>query len=96
MENIVKVVNEKKFTTNKVTLDNRNKLVVSGVEKAISSNSESIVLQVSGSKMYLTGSGLHIDRLDVESGVVEAQGEFDSFRFGDSKSKGNFFRRMFR
>lgn len=96
MENVTNIINDKKFSTNKVVLDNRGKVVISGVEKALSSNSECIVLRVCGVKLFLGGHNLHIDRLDVETGVLEAQGDFDSIKFGDAKAKGNLFKRMFK
>lgn len=96
MENITNIINDKKFSVNKIMLDNRKKVTIAGVEKALSSNDECLVLQVSGTKLFLSGHNIHLDKLDVEAGVVEAQGDFDCFKFGDAKAKGGFFKRIFK
>lgn len=96
MENITKVLIEKKFTNNKIVLDNRKKLTVTGVEKALSSNENCIILQTSGNKLFISGHNLHIEKLDVEAGVVEAEGDFDSFKYGNITNKGNVFKRIFK
>lgn len=94
MENVTNIINEKKFSTNKLTLDNRKKIVLSGVEKALSSNEDNIILVVSGTKLYITGHNLHIEKLDVEAGVVEAEGDFESIKFGGSSK--SLFKRIFK
>lgn len=96
MENVTNIINEKKFTTNKVVLENRKKLVVNGAEKALSSNETCIILVVSGCKMFINGNNLHIEKLDVESGVVEIEGSIDGFKFGNNAGKGNVFKRIFK
>lgn len=96
MENITNIINDKKFSSNKIILDNRKKVTITGVEKALSSNDECIILQVSGTKLFVTGHNLHINKLDVEAGEVQAEGDFDSFKFGDVKAKGNFLKRIFK
>jgi hypothetical protein len=42
------------------------------------------------------GSGLHIEKLDVESGVAEIEGGFDSFKFAASAKPGSVFKRIFK
>lgn len=96
MENITNILNDKKFTNSKIVLDNRKKLVISGVEKALSSNETCVILVVSGSKIFITGHNLHIEKLDVESGVVEMEGEFDALKYGNQTQKGNMFKRIFK
>lgn len=96
MENITNIINDKKFINNKVVLENRKKVLISGVEKALSSNDSCIVLQVSGAKLFITGSDLHIEKLDVESGEVVVLGNFDGFKFGNSTKGGSFFKRVFK
>ncbi len=94
MENVTNIINDKKFSTNKIMLDNRKKLVLNGVEKVLSSNDDSISLVVSGTKLYLGGHNLHIEKLDVESGLIEAEGDFESIKFGGTNK--SFLKRLFK
>ena len=96
MENITNIINDKKFSNNKIILENRKKAIITGVEKAISSNETSIILQVSGSKLFIVGTNLQIEKLDVESGEVVALGNFDGFKFGNSNKGGNFLKKVFK
>ena len=79
--------------TSKVTLDNRNRFVVTGVPKAISANENNISLLVGKTTMYITGSMLHVSKLDISTGVLEGDGWVDSIRYNKS---GNVFRKIFR
>lgn len=96
MENVTNIINDKKFTTSKIVLDNRKRATINGVEKALSSNEGCVILKVSGTNLVVMGRGLHIEKLDVESGVVEMEGEFDSFKFAASAKPGNVFKRIFK
>ena len=79
--------------TSKVTLDNRNRFVVTGVTKAISANENNTSLLVGKTTMYITGSMLHVSKLDISTGVLEGDGWVDSIRYNKS---GNVFRKIFR
>ncbi len=95
MENVTNVINEKRFNSSKLVLDNRKKLSLTGVEKAISSNEQNMIFMVSGSRVYICGQGLHIEKLDVESGMLELSGEVDSIKFGAGGNK-NMLKRLFK
>lgn len=96
MENVTNIINDKKFSSSKIVLDNRKNIVISGVERAVSSNENCIILKVAGKKLFVCGHNLHIEKLDVESGVVEAEGEFDSVRFEGGTGKGGIMKRIFK
>ena len=95
MENVTKVINEKKFNISKLTLDNRKKLSLTGVEKAISSNENNMIFQVSGVKIFISGSELHIEKLDVDSGMLELSGVVDCIKYSTGTSK-SLFKRLFK
>ena len=66
----------------KFTLENRNKFIVTGVTRAISANQNNICVQVGKTNMYITGSMLHVSKLDTATGVMEGDGLVDSIRYG--------------
>ncbi len=96
MENVTNIINDKKFLNSKIVLDNRKRATISGVEKALSSNEGCVILKVAGSNLVIMGKDLHIEKLDVESGVLEMEGEFDSFKFATSAKPSNLFKRVFK
>lgn len=83
-----------------VILENRKKVSVSGVDDVESFNEDEIVLHTEQhGVLVLRGSGLHINKLNVDSGDVNITGEISSMEYiaASQKSKGNgFFGKMFR
>ena len=93
MEKVI-VNNKKEFSNNKVFIDNRNKISITGVNKVISSNSSSFILDTSNGKMLVDGENLHIDKLSVEEGVFEASGVINAMKYAE-KNEG-LFKRLFK
>lgn len=80
-----------------LTLQNRRKLTVSGVEDVESFDENTVVLQTSGGLLILRGSSLHIDRLSIEGGELAVTGKLDSLVYEDGNSgREGFFSRLFR
>jgi len=72
-------------------LENRKKLSVSGIEEVESFNEEEIVLRtMRHGDIVIKGIGLHINRLNVDSGDVNITGTVASMEYIDEslKSKG--------
>ncbi len=72
-------------------LENRKKLSVSGIEEVESFNEEEIILRTTHhGVLVIKGSGLHINRLNVDTGDVNIVGEVTAMDYIDEslKSKG--------
>lgn len=91
MENLL--VNKPEVLNNKITLDNRNKITITGVTKMISSNDTMLVMQIKNTRLNVCGKAIKIEKLDIENGVLEASGEFDSIKYNDA---GGLFKRIFK
>lgn len=92
---VVKQNNNESISINsRVILDNRNKFSVTGVTRVVSTNEQNIVAEIGKTKMYITGSNLHISKLDVESGIIEGDGLVDSIRY--NKNSQNVLKKMFK
>ncbi len=87
---------EEKRQTNKVRseqlhnviLENRKKLSVSGIEEVESFNEEEIVLRTSHLGMLvIKGNGLHINKLNVDTGDVNISGDIQNMDYIDESSK---------
>lgn len=91
MENVT--IKQTEVVNNKITLDNRNKLAITGVSKMVSSNETLLVMQVKSTKLTVSGKVIKIEKLDIENGLLEASGEFDSIKYNDN---GGIFKRIFK
>lgn len=87
---------EKKFQNSELTLANRVKLTVSGVEKVFESNPQKLQLKVAGDIMQITGSNLNVTRLDTATGVLELGGKVDCIKYSGTMDKGSLLKRIFK
>ena len=78
-----------------LTLEN-DKLTMTAVSKIISNNEKSINLVQGGENVSITGDGLSISELNVESGRLSATGRVKEIRFSVSFDKKNFLGKIFR
>ena len=79
----------------KIVLTNQNELTINGVSKVVSSTESLIQAVINEQVLEITGEKLQILKIDVENGVLEAMGNFISFKFACHKQKQNFFKRIF-
>lgn len=82
-----------------ITMENRSRLVVSGVNDVDSFDENLVVLFTDMGELTVKGTGLHISRLDVDTGELEVEGEFIAFYYTEApvkKSGGSVFSRIFR
>lgn len=91
MENVT--IKQAEQINNKILLENRNKLNITGVTKMISSNETLIVMQVKNTRLTVCGKAIRIEKLDIENGILDASGEFDSIKYSDH---GGVFKRIFK
>ncbi len=83
------------FLESRLTLINRNNLALTGIEKVIGANENCVHLVVSGDKMCIEGSLLHVSKLDVEQGVIVLDGVVNTIKYSTGK-KQPLFKRMFK
>ena len=81
-----------------VTLEERRNMTVSGVEDVDSFDEDKIVAYTTEGVMTVKGAGMRINRLNVEKGEMEIDGEIDSVEYaeGHKSEKGSFFGKIFR
>lgn len=84
MENVT-IKNEKaEILNNKITLDNRNYLSITGVSKMIACNDTIITMLIKTTKLTVSGKDLKVEKLDIDNGVLEATGTIDSIKYNGS------------
>lgn len=70
-----------------VAIYGRKQLTMEGVQQVDSFNESEITLETNMGVVLLRGDGLHITKLSLETGYIEAEGVFASVQYVESKSK---------
>lgn len=70
-------------------LDNRAKLVIAGAEDVNGFNEEAVSVKTTDGTLVIKGSGLHIEKLNLDTGDVSIEGKINAMQYigGASKSK---------
>lgn len=80
-----------------VILEERKNLTVSGVSDVDSFDDETVVLFTEMGELTVRGSGLHINKLNVESGDFNIEGQIHTLIYTDDDAKKRgFFDKLFR
>jgi sporulation protein YabP len=82
-----------------ITLENREKMNVTGVIDVQSFNDECVVIETDLGLLIVRGVDLHISKLNLESGELFIEGDINSCEYDDKhagSSGGGFFSKMFR
>lgn len=61
-----------------LTLDRRARADVTGVTDVVSFDESEVVLHTHGGRLILSGSGLHVSSLQLESGRLTVEGTLDA------------------
>lgn len=76
-------------------LDNRQKLSLSGVSDVSGFNEETVNVFTDLGGLVIKGSGLHISKLNLETGEVEVEGIINSLQYTQSKQNKSIMQRIF-
>lgn len=80
-----------------VTLEDRRRLTVSGVEDVERFDESTIVLTTSLGVMTVTGEDLHIEKLSLDGGGLQVEGSIDAILYEEDRgTRGGFFARLLR
>ncbi|MBQ7638697.1 MAG: sporulation protein YabP [Clostridia bacterium] len=77
-------------------IDNRKKLVLTGVTDVGSFNEENLLIQTSLGEINVGGENLQVTKLSLENGEMTVEGKIISVAYSDSvKKAGGFFGKVF-
>ena len=78
-----------------MTLERRGRAAITGVTDVESFDETAVILHTHGGRLILTGSGLHVNSLQLEEGRLTVEGSIDSAAYDGpgGKRRGGFFRR---
>lgn len=81
----------------RVVLDGRRSLTITGVTDIDSFDEELVAVFTDDGELLARGSGLHINRIDVDSGELSLDGEIVSLEYTDNLTpRGSLWSRLFR
>ena len=89
--------NKKDTAIHRVVMEGRQSLRVSGVEDVESFDDDTVVIYTVDGTMTVKGMDFRINKLSVEDGELEIDGDVDSILYSDSRKEehGGFFGRIF-
>ncbi len=79
-----------------ISLEERSRLTISGVEDVESFDESSIVLSTRNGDLIVRGSELHIEKLSLDGGDLLVEGSVDSLSYEERQPSGGFFSRLLR
>ena len=88
---------KKSMGAHNLILEERGSLTVTGVEDIDSFDDQTVVIYSGLGKLTVRGNQLHIERIDLQAGELELQGQVDALTYADQPAvRGGFFARIFR
>lgn len=79
-----------------VTLEERERLCVSGVEEVESFDENTIVMITVTGGLVVRGSGLHIEQLSLDGGQLQVEGQVESLTYEEDRGgRGGLLSRLF-
>ncbi len=80
----------------RLILEQRERLVISGVEEVARFDEESILLTTNMGELEIQGEGLHIEKLSLEGGELHVDGEISALIYTtQDQEEPGFLRRLF-
>lgn len=79
----------------KLTLEDRKRLSVSGVQEVESFDENAVVLHTNRGLLIIRGRELHLKQLSVDGGQVSVEGTVDALLFEEGRKDGGFLARLF-
>ena len=80
-----------------LVMENRKKLTLTAVRDVTMFEENRIVLDTQMGELTITGQGLHLNNLSVETGEISVEGRVDSMSYDDDPiSKQSLLARLFR
>lgn len=80
-----------------IIIENRLRVSVSGVQDVENFDESSITLYTTRGLLTIHGTGLHVERLSLDSGELKIEGELQGLEYSeDASASGSFWSRLFK
>jgi sporulation protein YabP len=81
--------------THALAMENREKLRLTGVCDVSGFDETAVILVTDMGELTIRGEALHIDRIDLEAGILELRGRISELSYEDRASGGSLWSRLF-
>lgn len=81
--------------THSISMENRTKLNVTGVEDVESFDENAIIMNTSQGDLIVRGTGLHIGRISLDVGQLSVEGSISELSYEDKAPSGGFWQKLF-
>ncbi len=78
-----------------ISLEDRRKLDVTGVEDVESFDENLIVMNTGSGDLIVRGSGLHIEKISLDIGQLSVEGSISELSYEDKAPAGGFWQKLF-
>lgn len=78
-----------------LAMENREKLRLTGVCDVSGFDETAVILVTDMGELTIRGEALHIDRIDLEAGILELRGRISELSYEDRASGGSLWSRLF-
>ncbi len=89
------MVEERIRLPHRLTLDERQRLVVTGVAEVISFDENTVVLTTDMGTLLVAGSQLQLKNLSTEGGQVAVEGKISAMSYEEPRQAGGWLHRLF-
>ncbi len=79
-----------------VIMEDRKKVMLTGIKNVINFDEETIILDTSCGKFVIKGSSLHILQFNTDTGDLSAEGRVHALIYTAEEKSSNFFGKIFR
>lgn len=79
-----------------IIIENRSRMSISGVSDVENFDEGSVVVFTNRGLLTVRGSGLHIERLSLDTGELAVEGTIDSVEYSEAAESSGFWSRLFR
>ncbi len=79
-----------------IIIEGRARMSISGVTDVENFDDLSITLYTDYGLLCVTGRGLHIERLSLDTGELAIEGTIDGIAYSEDTERGGFWSRLFR
>ena len=79
-----------------ISMENRERLSISGVTEVESFDEQTVVLETVGGRLVVDGEGLNIRKLSTDQGDVSILGRIHGLHYEESAPRQSLWARMFR
>lgn len=84
----------KSTRAHEVSMSGREKLDVTGVEDVTGFDENTVILKTSLGVLSVHGEGLHVDKIDLDTGDIELRGKIRDLSYDDAPDS-SFWARLF-